>query len=389
MDRLEADLREEFAGRVATAPGLPALADTVMRRGRRARLRNRAVAATGLAAVAAVAVAAGSLLPSLSDRAPNVAASLQGPPRVPLYVAPGSGEIIDWVGGEQRTRAVGESAQPVAQVPSGLLLVVLDAGQPALALLSADEAEPSILVRGLHGEAVAVAVSDDGQRATVVIRSQAMPQLQEVELPSGRVLRSVGLGMPVFDPDRPLLPVAYSADAVLLTAGEGPAQFAALWEGGDDAVVAPLDGFDAAVGGGDAKFSSGRDAVGGRGAFRVGDARCRTEVHELRNGDGRPWKLCRETFVGFSPSGDAVLATDATGNALVVHDAANGDVDRTFQAPNGLRAYGWESDDTVLYSTVAGSRTLVVRCSVTTGTCMTAAEFPYTDRIAQPVRLAG
>jgi hypothetical protein len=183
--------------------------------------------------------------------------------------------------------------------------------------------------------------------------------------------------------------VAYSADAVLLTAGEGPAQFAALWEAGDDAVVAPLEGLDAAVGGGDAEFSSGRDAVGGRGAFTVGDARCRTEVHQLRNGDGRPWKLCREIFAGFSPSGDAVLATDATGNALVVHDAADGDVDRSFQAPDGLRAYGWESDDAVLYSTVAGSRTLVVRCSVAIGTCRTAADFPYNDRIPQPVRIAG
>jgi hypothetical protein len=386
MDRLETDLREELVRRAATAPGLPALADTVVRRGRRTRLRNRAVATTGIAAVAAVALAAGSLLPSLNDRDSNFAASLEGPPRVPLYVAQGSGEIIDWVGGEQRTRAVGEST-PVAQVPSGLLLVTLDAGQPALALLSADDAEPRILVRGLHGQSVAV--SDDGQRATVVVRSQVLTQLQEVELPSGTVLRSVALGLPVFDPDGPLLPVAYSADAVLLTAGEGPAQFAALWESGDDAVVAPLKGFDAAVGGGDAEFSSGRDAVGGRGAFTVGDARCRTEVHQLRNGDGRPWKLCREIFAGFSPSGDAVLATDATGNALVVHDADNGDVDRTFQAPDGLRAYGWESDDAVLYSTVAGSRTLVVRCSVAIGTCATAAEFPYNDRIPQPVRIAG
>lgn len=386
MDRLEEDLREELARRVATAPGLPALADTVVRRGRRARLRNRAVATTGIAAVAAVALAAGSLLPSLNDRPSNFAASLEGPPRVPLYVAQGSGEIIDWVGGEQRTRAVGEST-PVAQVPSGLLLVTFDAGQPALALLGADDADPRILVRGLDVQSVAV--SDDGQRATVVVRSQPFPQLQEVELPSGSVLRSVPLG-PGFDPDRPLLPVAYSADAVLLTAGEGPAQFALVWEPGDDAVVASLGGGrDAAVGGGDAEFSSDRDALGGRGAFTVSDARCRTEVWQLRNGDGSPWKLCRETFVGFSPSGDAVLATDATGNALVVHDAANGDVDRTFQAPDGLRAYGWESDDAVLYTTIAGSRTLVVRCSVTLGTCGTAAEFLYNDRIPQPVRVAG
>jgi hypothetical protein len=322
----------------------------------------------------------------LNNRQSNFATALEGPPRVPLYVGQ-SGEVIDWVGGEQRTRALGVSAQPVAQVPTGLLLVTVDAGQPALALLGTDDAEPRILVDELHGQAVAV--SDDGRRATVVVRSPALPELQEVELPSGRVLRSVVLAPPVFDPNRPLLPVAYSARAVLLTAGEGPSQFAALWEGGNDAVVAPLDGFDAAVGGADAKFSSSRDAVGGRGAFTVSDARCRTEVHQLRNGDGRPWKLCRETFVGFSPNGDAVLATDATGEALIVHDADDGDADRTFQTRGGLRAYGWESDDTVLYSTGAGSRTLIVRCSVTSGNCLTAAELPYNDRIPQPVRGAG
>ena len=386
MDRLEADLREEFARRVRTAPGLPALADTAVRRGKRARLRNRAAASTGIAAVAAVALTAGSLLPSQTDRQPSFAASLQGPPRVPLYVAQ-SNEVIDWVGGEQRTRALGESVQPVAQVPTGLLMMTGDPEQPALALLGTDDAEPRILVRDLHGQAVAV--SDDGKRATVVVRSPALPVLQEVELPSGKVVRSVVLAPPVFDPNRPLQPVAYSARAVLLTAGEGRNQFAALWEGGDDAVVAPLDGFDAAVGGADAGFSSSRDAVGGRGAFTVSDTRCRTEVHQLRNGDGRPWKLCGEIFVGFSPDGEAVLAADATGGALNVHDADGGDVERTFRAPGGLRAYGWESGETILYSTGSGSRTLIVRCSVDTGKCTTAAEFPYNDRLPQPVRSAG
>jgi hypothetical protein len=382
MDRLEADLREEFARRVATAPGLPALADTAVRRGKRARLRHRAAASTGIAAVAAVALAAGSLLPTQDDRQPTVASSLQGPPRVPLYVGQ-SGELIDWVGGEQRTRILDESTQPVAQVPTGLLLVTVADGQPALGLLGADDAEPRILVRELQGEAVAV--SGDGTRATVVVRSV----LQEVELPSGRVLRSVALAPPVFDVNRPPRPVDYSADAVLLTVGEGASQYAALWEGGDDAVIGRLDGFDATVGGADATFSSDRNAIGGRGAFSVGDARCRTEVHQLRNGDGRPWKLCRETFAGFSPSGDAVLAADATGEALIIHDADDGDVDRTFRAPDGLRAYGWESDETVLYSTSAGSQTLVVRCSVTSGSCSTAVELPYDDRIPQPVRSAG
>jgi hypothetical protein len=386
MDRLEADLRQEFARRVTTAPGLPELADTAMRRGKRARLRNKGAASTGIAAVAAVALAAGSLLPSQNDRQPSIAASLEGPPRVPLYVGQ-SGELIDWTGGQQRTRALGEAAQPVAQVPMGLLLVTVGAGQPALALLGADDAEPQILVRDLHGQTVAV--SDDGTRATVVVRSPAFPVLQEVQLPSGEVLRSVVLAPPVFDPNRPLQPVAYSSSAVLLTAGEGAGQFAALWEGGDDAVIARLDGFDAAVGGADAQFSGDRDAVGGRGAFTVSDERCRTEVHQLRNGDGQPWQLCRETFVGFSPDGEAVLATDATGTALIIHDADDGDVDRTFPAPDGLRAYGWESDNSVLYSTSADSRTQVVRCSITTGKCMTAAEFPYNNRIPQPVRSAG
>lgn len=147
-------------------------------------------------------------------------------------------------------------------------------------------------------------------------------------------------------------------------------------------------GLGAAVGGADADGRD-RDAVGGRGAFTVGDARCRTEVHQLRNGDGRPWKLCRETFVGFSPDGKAVLATDADGDTLDVHNADDGGVDRTFRAPDGLRAYGWESDNAVLYTTGGGARTLIVRCSVTTGKCMRAADFPYDDRIPQPVRSAG
>ncbi|MBW3638588.1 MAG: hypothetical protein KY451_01845, partial [Actinobacteria bacterium] len=132
-----------------------------------------------------------------------------------------------------------------------------------------------------------------------------------------------------------------------------------------------------------------RDAVGGRGAFAVADDRCRTEVHQLRNGSGSPWKLCGETFAGFSPDGEAVLATDATGTALTVHDSGNGDVKRTLTVPTGPRAYAWESSDTVLYATVEGGRTVVVRCSISSGDCATAAEFFDLEGVAQPVRRVG
>lgn len=142
----------------------------------------------------------------------------------------------------------------------------------------------------------------------------------------------------------------------------------------------------ATVGGADANFSDDQDALGGRAAFSVRDGRCRTEVHQLRNGDGNPWRLCGETFAGFSPDGRAVLTTDATGRALMVRGADDGDLDRTFDVPERVRAQGWESSSTLLYTTTDGRRTVIVRCSIKTGACMQAAELPDSGQAPQPVR---
>lgn len=381
MNSLEKDLRDEFVRRVAMTPSLPHLTDRALRRGRSARRRRRVLVAAAGVSVIALALSTTPLMPSLPDRRADVAAApLEGPPRVPLFVGQTPATVIDWPEGVQRSRPVGGSVKPIAKVPAGLL-VVIGGAQPALGLLELDEDEPRALVVGLAGDGVAV--SDDGRRAAIVITAAYGRQLQEVEIPSGRAVRSVGLAPPTFADS--VRPVAYSGDAVLVNVGEGNQQQTMLWESNDDQVVGTIDGVLATVGGADARFSDDRDAVGGRAAFTVRDDRCGTEIHELRNGDGNPWRLCEESFIAFSPDGTAVLATDAAGSALVVHDADGGDVERTFKAPHGLRASGWESNDTLLYTTIEGPRTVVVRCSVARGACATAADFPYTDRIPQPV----
>jgi DNA-binding beta-propeller fold protein YncE len=186
----------------------------------------------------------------------------------------------------------------VAHVPSGLLLV----GQRSLALLGEADQQPRVVIDGI--EPSGVAVSADGRRVTVATAGGRQRRLQEVEIASGRIVRSVPLSLPMFQESAPVLPVAYSGGAVLMTVGEGAAQRSALWEAGDDGVVAVLDGAGAVVGGADADFSGAADAVGGRAVFLVPDDRCRYEVRELRDGDGSPWRLCREPFVAFSPDGD-------------------------------------------------------------------------------------
>lgn len=385
MDRLEEQLRDELSRRVATPPYVPNLADTVVRRGRRAKQRRALAAAGAAVAVVAVVLASTSVLPSPDDRPERFAdLPLEGPPRVPMFVDQ-TGELIEWVGGEQRSRQLGE-LWAVAQVPAGLL-VVMPGERPGLGLLGENETAPRPLVEEMasHG----VAVSDDGRRAAVVAWSGPSQQLQEVDVSTGAVLRTVLLARPDFSAREPVVPVAYSGGAVLITAGEGPRQRAVLWESGEDAVVAQLDGFRRALGGADADFSDGRDAVGGRGAFDVDDDRCRVEVHQLRNGDGDPWQLCRENFVSFSPSGEYLLATDAVATGLVVHDAGSGDVRRTFQVPDYVSAASWESEDAVLYTTASDGSMVVVRCSVSRNACATAAEFPYTDRVPRPVPQVG
>ena len=383
MDRLERDLREELARQVAVVPAPPRLADVALRRGRRARRRRTALVTAAGVGVLLLGLSLTSLVAPLSDRRADVAAApLDGPPRVPLYLGQ-TAELLDWPDGTQRTRSLGDSVVPVAQVPGGLL-VVIGGTQPALGLLGPDDVAPRVVVAELAVDGVAVA--DDGRRAAIVTTSGYSRQLQEVELPSGRVLRSVNLVPPVFGTDELVVPAAFSGRAILVNIGEGESQRTRLWEGNDDGVIGNVDEVLATVGGADADFSDDRDALGGRVAFSVRDDRCRTEVHQLRNGDGNPWRLCQETFAGFSPDGRAVLATDATGRALVVRDADDGDLDRTFEVPNGVRAQGWESSSTLLYTTTDGPRTVIVRCSIRTGACTQAAALPGSSQTPQPVR---
>jgi hypothetical protein len=120
----------------------------------------------------------------------------------------------------------------------------------------------------------------------------------------------------------------------------------------------------------------------------VADGSCRQTVARMRNGMPS-WQLCRENFVSFSPDGETVLATGDTGDTLVLHDADDGDIEHELRAPGGLRAYGWESDDTVLYTTVSGASTVVVRCSVASGDCRTAVTLPSTGEIPRPLARFG
>lgn len=375
MDRLEADLRDELARRVTAPPFLPGLAETTVRRGRRARRRRTALVAGAGAAAVALALSTTSLLPTLPDGRPSIAtAPMDGPPRVPVYL-PERGELLDWDTGAQRTRQLGEGSTPVAQLRGGLLLVTADR---RLALLGPDDVEPAVLLSGLASSGVAV--SDDGTRATVAVAAGQWVQLREVALPSGRQLRALA---PL---DALVTPAAYSGEAVLVTLREGDAQRVRLWESGDDAVLGIVDGVLAAVGGADADFSRDRDALGGRAAFSVRDDRCPTEVTELRNGPGSRWELCQEQFVGFSPGGSFVLGIGAADARLVVHDADGGDVERRFDVPTGVRAAGWESEDSLLYATVGAGRTVIVRCSVQRDACVEAAALPDSSRVPVLVR---
>ncbi len=180
-----------------------------------------------------------------------------------------------------------------------------------------------------------------------------------------------------------MLPVAYGGESVLLTIGDGDARRTALWEPGTDQVSGELSGFTDVLGGGPDEGSST-----GRAAVSVADATCRQQIVRLSNGMPS-WDLCREHFVGFSPDGETVLATNATSDALIVHDADDGEIEQEFRAPHGLRAYGWESADTVLYTTLDGNSTVVIRCGLPSGDCLTAATFPDTTSIPQPVARYG
>jgi hypothetical protein len=68
---------------------------------------------------------------------------------------------------------------------------------------------------------------------------------------------------------------------------------------------------------------------------------------------------------------------DAVGLGLVVRDARDGAERRRFEVPRSVRAAGWESPDTVLYTSIDDDGTVVVRCQISSGRCRDAVA--YTD----------
>ncbi len=73
-----------------------------------------------------------------------------------------------------------------------------------------------------------------------------------------------------------------------------------------------------------------------------------------------------------------------------MRDARYGDVRWKIDVRSGIRSHGWESDDTLLYTTsVETDRTVMVRCSVSSEECRTVASFPSTAWIPQPLETAG
>lgn len=362
---IEDDLRAALRDRVAAPPHTPALAETVLRRGRRVRARRRA----GTAVAVVLAVVGALSLARLDPPAPGPARSLDGPPRVPLFTGQDPATLTTWQDGRLRERPL-DRELPVLARTDGSVVVTLAGARGGLALLQPDGA---LVTVADDLESTAVAVDPTGRRAVVVAGRGSSRVLQELAVPSGEVLRTVALALPLAAAGDPVLPVAYTDLGVLLTVGEGERQRAAVWEHGDGAVVGGLS-YAQALGG-----------SGSRGAFRTtDDDRCRTEVAALTTG-GRTWRLCRETFASFSPDGRYVLATDAVGRGLVVRDASDGALVREVEVDGGTRAYGWEDARTTLHTTVKGDRTVVVRCDVPSGRCRTVASFPDVGRIPQPV----
>lgn len=379
MTSLEDDLRTELARVAGRAPALPGLAASALVRGRRAR-RRRAVAGTaaGVAAVAVavVGVVAGAGLvrpePDLSGR---FAAPPVGPPAVAVYTGQGAGELTRWVADDVVTGKLGAtSTRPVASLPDGRVLLVDEQGR--LRLLGLGDEQGQVLVEGLQGPA---AVASDGRRAAVVVEDAGTLVVKEVSVPSGRELRRAVLAVELLGVQGSPVPLAYAGDSVLLVREGGGT---VLWSPGQG-TVGGASGSEAFLGG----SAATADAPGGRVVVRR-EGSC-AEVRALPPGTGTPWELCREPFIGFSPDGTLLLASNAVGDGLVVRDAADGDLLRAFEVPASLRAYAWESDGSTLHTTVDGDRTLLVRCAVLTGDCATVVTFPGTDRIPEPVPPAG
>jgi hypothetical protein len=281
-----------------------------------------------------------------------------------------------------RTRVLGED-QAVAATPLGVLLVTYDE-RPALSLLEPGATEPRVLVPDLAATGAAVAA--DGSRATVVTAGGTI--LQEVAVPSGRVLRTVPLGPPLLAPGESALPVDYAGYAVLLalteqTAARTVAARTAIWKPGDDGVVGTVGGLGDSLGAAPGLFAATRSTQERR-LVPERDGGCDVLV-VARTGGGDVWPLCRERFVGFSPDGEHVLATNAVGDGLVVRDARDGDEVARFDELGHLMAYGWETSDTTLHTTAEDGITVIVRCSVSAERCEVAAAFPHDGRIPMPV----
>ena len=375
MTSLEDDLRTDLARVAARAPSLPGMAGTALARGRRVRRRRRAAGA----ALAVVAMAGGAGLVAGFDRPtvePTVAAArLQGPPRVATFTTQQSGLLTFRVGEREVVQPLA-AGPPLAQVGADVLLVD-DAAQ--LVLLSAD-GQRRVVARGLAS--TAAAVSADGRRAAMVVEGVGQDAggtvLQEVAVPDGRVLRRTVVA-PELTGAGTIVPTGYAGQSVLLRR-DGPDSL--LWGPGEPTVQEVSDVVWLAG------SAATADDPQGRVVLRREGARC-SEVRALPLGTGATWELCRELAADFSPDGRLLLATNAVGDGLVVRDAADGHMLRELEVPEGLRAYGWESDGATLHTTVDGDRTVVVRCVVRTGRCAEAASFPGTGTIPQPVTPTG
>ncbi len=307
-----------------------------------------------------------------------------------MQVAAAASSVVAVDGTTQRTRKIPGVVGIYATLPAGLLVHVAGERADNLAILSNEDSTPRVIAEAIAGAAVA----PGGRRAAVVVRSTPRV-LQELELPSGRVLRSVPLAPPLISEGDEVLPIAYSNGAVLLTIRSGDedhSERAAIWEAGAGGVVADLEGFGATLGGADLDRDGA--APGGLGAFSTRanfeqGVGCAARVAELHTG-GDDWELCGSLFAGFSPDGRHLLATTAVRPvqkpALSVYDARTGKQLRSLQLLPLVHSQGWESAESILYATIEGRRLVVGRCIVSTGTCRTVATLP--KGLARPAPVA-
>jgi hypothetical protein len=365
MDRLEQALREDLARQVRTAPQAPGLAERAVTGARRSR---RTRVALGAAAVVATVGGVVAVVPPLvdgRDGPPAPAAQLDGPPRIAVLTA--EGDLVDWGDGVRRQRTREIDVTPIAAVPDGVVAIAGDPGMRALTLLFLNGDSPQGLADAVLGDSAAV--SADGKRAAVMTGTAGgARQLVEVRLSDSKVLRTVPLAPPLVSDGELARPVAYSDDRVLLSIGDGPRERAAIWEPGDDHVIGVLDGFAGTL-----------DGSHGRGAFLPQDPECSVEVTRLRDG-ASSWRACGNAFAGLSPDGEAVLEVQDPAT-LVVLDADDGKVRRRIGVPADAQSPVWESEGAVLYASPTATGTEIVRCSVDSGVCATAATLPETSTL--------